>query len=117
MSIITIIKIRFVFIFLPFLLDITYSDNLDLSYKIISKNIFELDSYYIIEQIKFLKSSENPFDYLLGKFDGSNYSTFLDALPIDMIKKNNVSDSSNNELTIDIEAPNSYEYIRYSIIN
>ena len=117
MSISTFIKIRLVFIFLPFILDLAYSDNSYLFYTIISKNKFELDSYYIIEQIKFSKSNENPFDYLFGIFEGSNYNTFLDALPIGMIKENGVSDSSNDKLTINIEVLNSYKYIRYTIIN
>ena len=117
MRISTFVNIRFSFIFLSILLGIIYSDNLDLPYIMISKNIIELDSYYIIEQIKFSKKSENPFDYLLGIFEAANYSNFFDALPIGMIKENDVSDSSNDELTINIEVPNSYKYIKYNLPN
>ncbi len=85
-----------------------------LSYIIIGKNIIELDSYYIIEQVKFSKTSENSFNYLLGIFEATNYSTFFGTLPIGMIKETDVLDSKNNELSINIEVPNLYKYIKYN---
>ena len=106
MRISTFRNIRFAFLFFSILLGFIYSDNIEISYTIISKNIIELDSHYIIEQIKFSKISENSFDYLLGIFEAANYSNFFDALPIGMIKENDVSDSSNNELTINIDTTN-----------
>jgi len=114
MRISTFRNIRFVFLFFSILLGFIYSDNIEISYTIISKNIIELDSHYIIEQIKFSKISENSFDYLLGIFEAANYSNFFDALPIGMIKENDVSDSSNNELTMNIDTPNSYKFIKYN---
>lgn len=105
---------RYVYIFISFLFCIIYSEDSELTYNINSKDIIELDSYYIIERIKFSKSSENPLDYLLGIFEASNYSTFSDALPIAMIKEDDISNSIDNELSININVPYSYKYIRYN---
>ena len=84
-----------------------------ITYNLNNGNIFELDSNYIISQIKFSKSSDNPFDYLLGIFEASNYKTFSDGLPIAMIKEVDLSDKSSNEVNININVPLPYKYIRY----
>lgn len=89
------------------------SDDIELAYNLNNGNIFELDSNYIISQIKFSKSSDNPFDYLLGIFEASNYKTFSDGLPIAMIKEVELSDTSSNEVNININVPLPYKYIRY----
>ena len=107
-------NIRYAYIFISFLFCIIYSEDSELTYNINNKDIIELNSYYIIERIKFSKSSDNPLDYLLGIFEASNYSTFSDALPIAMIKEDDISNSIDNELSININVPYSYKYIRYN---
>ena len=86
------------------------SDDIDLTVN--NANIFELNSLYVIDQIKFSKSSNDPFDYLFGIFEASNYSTFSDFLPIGMIKESELSNS--NEISLSINVPFVYKYIRYN---
>jgi len=58
---------RFLFyLFISFLYHQISSENIEIAYTVNNINIFELDSFYIIEQIKFQKISDDPFDYLLG---------------------------------------------------
>ena len=65
-----------------------------------------------IEQIKFSKNSNDPFDYLFGIFVASNSSTFSDFMPIGMIKE---SESTNSgEISLDINSPCAFKYIRYN---
>ena len=74
--------------------------------------IFELDSLYVIKQIKFTKNSDEPFDYLFGIFEASNYSASSNFLPIGMIKE---SESINSgEISLDITSPCAFKYIRYN---
>ena len=106
-----IIYILFSFLYIEII-----SDDIELAYNLYNLNngnIFELNSNYIISQIKFSKSSNNPFDYLLGIFEASNYKTFSDGLPIAMIKEVDLSDKSSNEVNININVPLPYKYIRY----
>ena len=64
------------YIFLSLLFVHTISDEVDLTLN--DAKIFELDSLYVIEQIKFSKKSNDPFDYLFGIFVASNSCTFSD---------------------------------------
>ena len=102
------------YLFISFLYHQISSDNIEIAFTVNNINIFELDSFYIIEQIKFQKISDDPFDYLLGIFEGSNYTTFSDALPIGMIKEAELSDSNSIEVNININVFLPYKYIRYN---
>ncbi len=90
------------------------SDDIELTYTLNNEYIYELDSYCIIEKIKFSKSNDNPFDYLLGIFEGSNYNTFTDSFPIGMIKEEEILNTNNNEVNININSPIPYKYIKYN---
>ena len=102
------------YLFISFLYHQISSDNIEIAFTVNNINIFELDSFYIIEQIKFQKISDDPFDYLLGIFEGSNYTTFSDALPIGMIKEAELSDSNSIEVNININVFLPYKYNRYN---
>ena len=97
------------YIFLSLLFVHTISDEVDLTLN--DAKIFELDSLYVIEQIKFSKKSNDPFDYLFGIFVASNSSTFSDFMPIGMIKE---SDLDSDEISLSINAPFPYQYIKYN---
>ena len=97
------------YIFLSLLFVHTISDEVDLTLN--DAKIFELDSLYVIEQIKFSKKSNDPFDYLFGIFVASNSSTFSDFMPIGMIKE---SDLDSDEISLSIKAPFPYQYIKYN---
>ena len=98
------------YIFLSLLFVQTISDEVDLTVN--DAKIFELDSLYVIEQIKFTKNSDEPFDYLFGIFEASNYSALSNFLPIGMIKE---SESTNSgEISLNINSPCAFKYIRYN---
>ena len=97
------------YIFLSLLFVQTISDEVDLTVN--DAKIFELNSLYVIEQIKFSKNSNDPFDYLFGIFVASNSSTFSDFMPIGMIKE---SDLDSDEISLSINAPFPYQYIKYN---
>ena len=97
------------YIFLLLLFVQTISDEVDLTVNDVK--IFELGSLYVIEQIKFSKNSNDPFDYLFGIFVASNSSTFSDFMPIGMIKE---SDLDSDEISLSINAPFPYQYIKYN---
>ena len=100
-------KIRY-FLFLLYMQSILAIDEteINIEYKIKEKNLFELNSSYIITRIVYTKSNNYFNNYLFGIFLVSNNTNFSDAVPISMIKINS------NELLI----PNnqiSSKYIRY----
>ena len=101
------IKIRY-FLFILYMQSILAIDEteMNIEYKIKEKNLFELNSSYIITRIVYTKSNNYFNNYLFGIFLVSNNTNFSDAVPISMIKINS------NELLI----PNnqiSSKYIRY----
>ena len=100
------------YIFLSLLFVHTISDEVDLTLN--DAKIFELDSLYVIEQIKFSKKSNDPFDYLFGIFVASNSSTFSDFLPIGMIKEKELELSDSDDISLSINAPFPYQYIKYN---
>ena len=100
------------YIFLSLLFVQTISDEVDLTVN--DAKIFELDSLYVIEQIKFTKNSDEPFDYLFGIFEASNYSALSNFLPIGMIKESESTKSG--EISLDINSPCAFKYIRYNIL-
>ena len=51
------------YLFISFFFFQISSDDIELTHTANRDNIYELNSLYIIEQIKFSKKSDNPFDY------------------------------------------------------
>ena len=99
--------------YLILLCSVTLSDDIELTHTVNNNNIIELNSYYIINQIIFSKVDNNPYNYLLGIFEASNYSTFSDTLPIAIIKEEHVQNYNDIQINIDINVPSPYKYIRY----
>lgn len=89
------------------------SSDIEVPYSLINYSTFELDSYYIINKIIFSQVSNNQYDYLLGIFEASNFTSFSDSLPIAIIKEENLDNSNGNEICININMPQPYKYIRY----
>lgn len=89
------------------------SSDIEVPYSLINYSTFELDSYYIINKISFSQVSNNQYDYLLGIFEASNFTSFSDSLPIAIIKEENLENSYGNEISININMPQPYKYIRY----
>ena len=82
----------------------------------LNNGIIELDSFYIINKIIGKKTKANKYSSndLLGIFEASNDTTFLDALPIAIIKEENIiNDENPDEINININIPTPYKYIRY----
>ena len=61
----------------------------------------------------FTKTNNNSFNYLFGIFEASNNISFDDALIIAMIKEDNINDSNNDEIIINISNKSPFQYIRY----
>ena len=70
----------------------------------------ELNSNYVIARISWTKSEKNKLNYLLGVFEVANDPSFSDAIPIAMIKDQEVFNETNY---IDINVTQSYKYLRY----
>ena len=88
------------------------SDDLEINY-ILNNDIIELNSSYIIDQIILTKENNNSYNYLLGLFLASNDITFYDALPIAIIKEENINNISSDEINININSTTPYKYIHY----
>ena len=73
-----------------------------------SSEIMELESDFIITQIRWNKKEDYDLNYLLGIFEGANDPSFKDAVPLGMIK---------GEIKvvnyIDVNTSNTYKYVRY----
>ena len=73
-----------------------------------SSEIMELESDFIITQIRWNKNDNDDLNYLLGIFEGANDPSFKDAVPLAMIK---------GELQIvnyiEVNTSNTYRYVRY----
>ena len=68
---------------------------------------FEFSTPYIFTKVTWEKSSETS-KLLLGVFEGANNPSFMDGIPLNIIKNNNL------ELyELDIEVKLSFKYIRY----
>ena len=74
------------------------------------KNVYEIESNYIITQISWTKSENYILNYLLGVFEASNDPSFKDAIPIGIIKEQGEFNEVNY---LDLNVPNTYKYIRY----
>jgi len=79
----------------------------------INNEIFELNASYIINQIIFTKVDNNTLNYLFGIFEASNNITFDDAVPIAIIKEENIKNLYTDEISINISIQNPYQFIRY----
>ena len=100
----------FLFIFLP---HIIFSINIEkIKETVISeeKNIFEIESNYIITQISWTKSENYVLNYVLGVFEASDDLSFADATPIAIIKEQGEFNEVNY---LDLNTPKAYKYIRY----
>ena len=54
----------------------------------LNRNTFiEIEPNFIITKIIWEKTVDDNFNYLLGIFEGSNDETFLDSIPISIIKE------------------------------
>ena len=72
--------------------------------------VIELESDFIVTKISWTKKENYKFNYLLGIFEGANDPSFMDAIPIGIIKEEGSLDKSNY---INIVIPFSFKYIRY----
>ena len=96
-----------------FLLHIIFSINIEkIKETVISeeKNIFEIESNYIITQISWTKSENYVLNYVLGVFEASDDLSFADATPIAIIKEQGEFNEVNY---LDLNTPKAYKYIRY----
>ena len=107
-------KILIYYLFISFLWIQIISDDIEFIFTLNELQIFELNSNYIIEKIKFSISTDNPYDYLFAILETSNYNTFLDSLPIGMIKETEISGLIDNEIIIKINFSLPYQFIRYN---
>ena len=109
-------KRAFFYIFFLFCLNfIICFDDIELDVTL-NNGIIELDSFYIIKKIIGKKAKANKYSSndLLGIFEASNDTSFLGALPIAIIKEENIiSDENPDEISININMPTPYKYIRY----
>jgi hypothetical protein len=71
----------------------------------------ELNSDYIITRIAWTKNEDNKLNYLLGVFEVANDPSFSDAIPIALIKDQEVFDEINY---IDVNVTKYYKYLRYT---
>ena len=79
-------------------------DDIELNFTL-NNDIIELDSFYIINKIigKKTKANKDSSNDLLGIFEASNDITFFDALPIAIIKEENIINDENlEEISINI---------------
>ena len=72
--------------------------------------IIELESDFIVTKISWTKKENYKFNYLLGIFEGANDPSFMDAIPIGIIKEEGSLDHSNY---VNIDFPFSFKFIRY----
>ena len=73
-------------------------------------NIIEIDKNNLVAQISWTKTEDYDFNYLLGIFEASNDPSFMNGIPIGIIKKNGKFNEVN---FIDVVATEPYKYIRY----
>jgi len=72
--------------------------------------VIELESDFIVTKISWTRKENYKFNYLLGVFEGANDPSFMDAIPIGIIKEEGGIDESNY---VNIDIPFSFKYIRY----
>ena len=72
--------------------------------------VIELESDFFVTKISWTRKENYKFNYLLGVFEGANDPSFMDAIPIGIIKEEGGIDESNY---VNIDIPFSFKYIRY----
>jgi hypothetical protein len=60
----------------------------------------EIESNYIITGIKWEKTDNYNYNYLLGVFEGANDRSFIDGTPIAMIKEESILQRKKNHINI-----------------
>ena len=71
----------------------------------------EFDSVYRITKVGWAQKENNSTFYLLGIFEGSNDPTFMDAIPLYMIKDE--VEKSGQVNYVDIDVTDTFKYVRY----
>jgi len=72
--------------------------------------IIELEPDFIVTKISWTKKENYKFNYLLGIFEGANDLSFMDGIPIGIIKEEGSLEGPNY---VNIDFPFSFKYIRY----
>ena len=70
----------------------------------------KFDLQYIITKIGWLQKQSNGADYILGIFEGANEESFIDSVPLYMIKEKGL-EGEMNYVTIEVTKP--FKYVRY----
>jgi hypothetical protein len=83
----------------------------EIEYTIKDNKTVELNSDYIITRIAWTKNEDDKLNYLLGVFEVANDPSFSDAIPIALIKDQEVFDEINY---IDVNVTKYYKYLRYT---
>ena len=76
-----------------------------------SANIIDLGSNNYITEIQATTINSNPYNYLLGLFEGATDSSFSDGFPIGMITDDVVDNPGS--ITVTTKCKDQYRYIRY----
>ena len=76
-----------------------------------SANIIDLGSNNYIIEIQATTINSNPYNYLLGLFEGATDSSFSDGFPIGMITDDVVDNPGS--ITVTAKCKDQYRYIRY----
>ena len=76
-----------------------------------SANIIDLGSANYITKIEATTINSNPYNYLLGLFEGSTDSSFSDGFPIAMITDDVVDNPGS--ISVTAKCKEQYRYIRY----
>ena len=87
-------------------------DEIKLIYEgnIFNNTIIEFDDDYIITQIIWTKKEDYKYNYLLGVFEVSNDTTFMEGIPIEIIREKGELEETN---ILNINSQNSLKYLRY----
>ena len=70
----------------------------------------KFDFQYTITKIGYLHKESNGADYILGLFEGANDESFIDSVPLFMIKNQNLENQM-NYININVTKP--FKFIRY----
>ena len=85
-------------------IELIYEGNLKIN------SYLEFDENYIITKITWTKEQDYKYNYLLGVFEGSNEESFMEGIPIGIIKEKEELEETNE---LEITSKNSVKYIRY----
>ena len=104
-------KSAYILIFLFCFPAIINADDSQIATATTSANIIDLGSDNYITKIEATTTNGNPYNYLLGLFEGSTDSSFSDGFPIAMINDEVVDHPSSISVTANCKT--AYRYIRY----